>query len=47
MSNLLRKVSGGHPLVFTIIATVVICAVMTFGVLYWGWDPSDWDLPGM
>lgn len=47
MSNLLQKVSGRHPLIFALVAVVAICALMTVGVLYWGWQPTEWDLPGM
>lgn len=47
MSNLLQRVTGKHPLAWAILATLAICALMTVGVMFWGWEPSQWDLPGM
>lgn len=47
MTILLQKIFGKHPLAMTVLATVAICALMTVGVMFWGWEPSQWDLPGM
>ena len=36
-----------HPLAFSIIVTLIFGVVMTLGVLFWGWEPGDWDFVGM
>lgn len=47
MSVLLQKIFGKHPLLVTILVVVAFTVTMTVGVLYWGWEPSEWDLLGM
>lgn len=45
--NLLQRVTGKHPLLVTILAAIAFGTLMTVGVLYWGWEPSEWDVLGM